>query len=493
MGVTTSRTNAENNSAAAEHQNDTLPVPNSTLSYWREKPHRLDSHRSTPDLPTSCDVAIIGSGLAGVSVAYHLATSTPNPPSTLLLEARQLCSGATGRNGGHVKVKTATLLSIIARSSSSSSSSSPSSSSSSSSSSAIAAANALDAFVRAQIDALADVVTSREPGLAAECEFELRRSWDAFVQESDAVWLEEEWRRCVERGDEWTRGREFVRGEQVEELTGVKGAKAAVSSPACSLWPYRFVAGLLERAMGRNGGLNVQTGTAVVGVEKVEEGEKGGWLVRTERGTVRARKVVFATNAYTAGLLHEYRGVITPFKGTCAHLATLDGREPAQPRLSHTYNIEYGRQKLETVDYLNPRPDGGIVVGGGKFLYEEQRELWYNTVDDSTLMEPVIKAKYFEGYMQRNFTGWDDSGSKLERIWTGIMGVTPDGFPHVGKVPGKQNQWILAGFNGGGNALVYLCAKGVAKMVLEDVPFEEAGAGIPEIFKTTEERLARHS
>lgn len=207
----------------------------------------------------------------------------------------------------------------------------------------------------------------------------------------------------------------------VEALTGVRGARAAVSSPACSLWPYRFVAGLLERAMGRNGGLNVQTGTPVVAVEKGEgEGEKGWWLVRTEgRGTVRARKVVFATNAYTAGLLHEYRGVITPFKGTCAHLATLDGREPAQPRLSHTYNIEYGRQKLETVDYLNPRPDGGIVVGGGKWLYEEQRELWYNTVDDSTLIEPVIKAKYFEGYMRRNFTGWDDSGSELERIWTG--------------------------------------------------------------------------
>lgn len=455
MGVTTSTANAENNSAAAEHQNDTLPVPNSTLSYWREKPHRLDSHRSTPDLPTSCDVAIIGSGLAGVSVAYaplshpsnssqaqtsphipptqhanqvdptltkppyryHLATSTPNPPSTLLLEARQLCSGATGRNGGHVKAKTATLLSIIARSSSSTSSSS---SSSSPSSSGIAAANALDAFVRAQIDTLADVVTAREPGLAAECEFQLRRSWDAFVQERDAEWLEEEWRRCVERGDEWTRGREFFRAGgdgsvDVEELTGVKGARAAVSSPACSLWPYRFVAGLLERAMGKNGGLNVQTGTAVVGVEK--EGE--GWLVRTERGTVRARKVVFATNAYTAGLLHEYRGVITPFKGTCAHLTTLDGRKPAQPRLSHTYNIEYGRQKLETVDYLNPRPDGSIVVGGGKWLYEEQRELWYNTVDDSTLIEPVIKAKYFEGYMQRNFTGWDDSGSELERIWTG--------------------------------------------------------------------------
>ncbi|KAL1651937.1 hypothetical protein SLS58_000060 [Diplodia intermedia] len=104
-----------------------------------------------------------------------------------------------------------------------------------------------------------------------------------------------------------------------------------------------------------------------------------------------------------------------------------------------------------------------------------------------------MQAKYFDGYMQRNFNGWDDSGSEVERVWTGIMGSTPDGFPHVGKVPGEQNQWILAGFNGGGNALVFLCAKAVAKMVLEGVPFEETGVDVPAMFKTTEERLAKHS
>ena len=40
--------------------------------------------------------------MAGVSTAYHLLTNNPSPPSTVLLEAREICSGATGRNGGHL-------------------------------------------------------------------------------------------------------------------------------------------------------------------------------------------------------------------------------------------------------------------------------------------------------------------------------------------------------------------------------------------------------
>lgn len=65
--------------------------------------------------------------------------------------------------------------------------------------------------------------------------------------------------------------------------------------------------------------------------------------------------------------------------------------------------------------------------------------------------------------------------------------------PHVGKIPGTKNQWILAGFNGGGMALAFLSAKGIARMVADDVPFEEAGAGIPAFLKTTDERLGKRS
>ena len=79
-----------------------FPVKDSTTPYWRSQLHSLDQYRSTEDLPTNCDVAIIGSGMAGVSVAYHLTKDLKEGeafPSIVLLEARQVCSGATGRNG----------------------------------------------------------------------------------------------------------------------------------------------------------------------------------------------------------------------------------------------------------------------------------------------------------------------------------------------------------------------------------------------------------
>lgn len=76
-----------------------FPVPNATTPYWRSELHEIDSIRSTEDLPESCDVLIIGAGLSGVTTAYHLLDENPSPPSIVILEARQVCSGATGRNG----------------------------------------------------------------------------------------------------------------------------------------------------------------------------------------------------------------------------------------------------------------------------------------------------------------------------------------------------------------------------------------------------------
>ena len=52
---------------------------------------------------------IIGSGITGASIARTLlqkranaASSDPSGPAVVMLEARDICSGATGRNGGHI-------------------------------------------------------------------------------------------------------------------------------------------------------------------------------------------------------------------------------------------------------------------------------------------------------------------------------------------------------------------------------------------------------
>lgn len=48
------------------------------------------------------DVVIIGSGITGCSIAKHLLEHESNL-SVTVLEARTICSGATGRNGGNIK------------------------------------------------------------------------------------------------------------------------------------------------------------------------------------------------------------------------------------------------------------------------------------------------------------------------------------------------------------------------------------------------------
>ena len=77
-----------------------LPVPSPSLSYWEIPPHRLASYRSP--FPKTADVVIIGSGITGASVARAL-HEKDSSLHIVIVEARKLCSGASGRNGGHCK------------------------------------------------------------------------------------------------------------------------------------------------------------------------------------------------------------------------------------------------------------------------------------------------------------------------------------------------------------------------------------------------------
>lgn len=65
--------------------------------------------------------------------------------------------------------------------------------------------------------------------------------------------------------------------------------------------------------------------------------------------------------------------------------------------------------------------------------------------------------------MQRMFVGWEDSEVEVDTVWTGLMGSTPDAWPHMGRVSGRESQWIISGFNGGGMSFISTGAKAVAK------------------------------
>lgn len=78
-----------------------LPPPNPTRSLWQTPPCADLLRLQSATLPEKRDVVIIGSGVTGCSVAWWLLKNDPNLTVTVL-EAREVCSGATGRNGGRI-------------------------------------------------------------------------------------------------------------------------------------------------------------------------------------------------------------------------------------------------------------------------------------------------------------------------------------------------------------------------------------------------------
>ncbi|KAH7412134.1 FAD dependent oxidoreductase-domain-containing protein [Phaeosphaeria sp. MPI-PUGE-AT-0046c] len=420
-----------------------LPVPNPVLSYWLTQPHKYADLRSTPHLPPACDVAIIGSGMAGVLTAYHILQSNPSC-SVVLLDARSLCSGATGRNGGHAKVKTATLVGLKSE----------------------AERNALQAYVFGTMRGLKEVV-DREAGLAEECEFEMRRSFDVFQSAGELDGVKSVYEDAVKKGEEWTKHVAFVGKEMVQNVTSIRDAVGGFSSPAVSLWPYKFVAGTLSRMADRHSleRFNVQMNTPVLSVTHDN-------VLSTPRGKVQAGKVVFATNAWTVGLLPSFAGSITPLRGMASHHKS---HKVVHPLLNNTYNIHFAdsHNQPTSTDYLNPRPDGGIVVGGGGSFFRHDKPSWWNNFDDSVHFGNHVE-KYWDEYMPRTFLGWEDSNAVPDMVWTGIMGYTSDDKPHIGRVPGVESgKWMLAGFNGGGMSHIAIVAKAVARMVVNDLDFED--------------------
>jgi len=78
-----------------------VPVNDPTESFWQVPRLPIADARSE-HLPEVADVVVIGSGIAGIGTSLHLMRRNPSL-KIVMLEARSAISGATGRNGGHIK------------------------------------------------------------------------------------------------------------------------------------------------------------------------------------------------------------------------------------------------------------------------------------------------------------------------------------------------------------------------------------------------------
>ncbi|RHZ60856.1 hypothetical protein CDV55_106812 [Aspergillus turcosus] len=431
----------------------TLPS-NPSACFWQNNPHELHNHRSTEDLPTHSDVVIIGAGYAGVSTAWHLLHNHTNIQSITILEARGACSGATGRNGGHLRPDLyGHIPTYIDRA-------------------GPEAAAEIAEFEIAHVQAIKKLVEREQ----IDCDFRLTRTIDVWCNEEAAKGARKVYERMKAYGFGYMDDVDF-HTKNVEGICGVKNALACASYTAATIWPYKFIMHLLAKLIA-SGNVNLQTHTPATAVTSSDS----KFTIDTPRGTLHANKVIHTSNAYVSSLLPQYKHNIIPCKGICCRIAVPEGN-PA-PLLTNSY-IERTRDNV--LSYLIPRADGSIIVGGASALFKPHREQWYNNTDDSVLIDAA--KDFYDGYMQRTFRGWEDSGARVEQIWTGVMGYSYDSNPHVGAVPEHEGQFVLAGLNGHGMPVVWLAAEGLARMVGEGVAFEQTG--MPRLFKTTRDRIER--
>jgi hypothetical protein len=194
------------------------------------------------------------------------------------------------------------------------------------------------------------------------------------------------------------------------------------------------VSGLLSKIIDK---INFQTETQVESVSSTTDSEGFYTLATRTRGSVRAKKVIFATNAYTAALLPElYVDKIVPIRGTASRVVRRDessgggasGQFRELQQRVNTYNLAYGGTMQ---DYLIHRPDGGVIFGGGYSVFNGREELFRGTVDDSEVIMEKEMTAYFERIMTETYRDWALSGAKVDRIWTGSESIHPFPFVHV--------------------------------------------------------------
>jgi Glycine/D-amino acid oxidases (deaminating) len=187
------------------------PVENATVPFWHRDIHELHDHRTTEELPVSSDVVIIGAGYAGISTAYHLTKGEASDKSLsiTILEARGVCSGATGRNGGHLRPDMYTPMTrLIDRA-------------------GVERALEVTEFEIAHVHAIKTLVEKEK----IDCDFSLTRSIDVWTNGETAQKATDMYDTLVSRNLEYMKD-VFLCLAECGGYSGVKGAKACASFTA---------------------------------------------------------------------------------------------------------------------------------------------------------------------------------------------------------------------------------------------------------------------
>ncbi|KAL6357371.1 hypothetical protein LRP88_07530 [Fusarium phalaenopsidis] len=431
-----------------------LPVPAPTRSYWLDDPPFPQLCSVQSELPAEADVVIIGSGITGAAVAKSL-LELSGELRVVVCEARELCSGATGRNGGHIKSTPYEVLGMFRAKM------------------GPEKAAKLARFQRSHLEILKQVGEKVPQGEVREVQ-----TVDLFTEKDDF----EKAQREVEEMKVWMPEEKAIvlEADEARKEFGVNDLiVGGISYSAGALWPYRLVTGVWNDLLDRFSTLSIHTNTPVESVSHELGSSPYAYTVKTTRGTLKTRHVIHATNAYAPHLVQSLRGCLT---GALAHMsAQRPGASFPSSHGGRSWSIVYN----PGFDYVTQRPDnqdgtpGDLMIGGGFFRSRQQGLDQVGVWDDSQVH--ALPLTHVRGVMPAIFEPHWGEGSKLVKAWTGILGFTGDLMPLVGRVrPSKDKnsgEWVAAGFNGEGMVWAWLSGTALAIMVL-GMEEENLGEGV---------------
>ncbi|KAJ7509637.1 FAD dependent oxidoreductase [Mycena galericulata] len=471
-------------STAQTHGPANLPHANPTHSFWTHSRHAnpLAGEGSTGELTEAADVCIIGSGMTGVSATYHLANAIErgefplpkgkNQLRAVVLEARDFCSGATGRNGGNLTpYEFSGFRKVEARF-------------------GRAAAQRYYAIEHYSATEMARI--ARTSGWADAVDLVEGGHMDVMLTEEKLEGVKSDFEAAVAAGKNvnvsWL-GR--------EEMNATYGTyNWGVHSPGYNVWPLKFATQLFNEANTTTQKLDLRlhTRTPVTHVSFLPLDASSPssfsprWVLSTPRGPIHCAYVVHATNAYASHLLPHLASEIVPVRG---QVIALNAAAPLS-KLSKTSWV--GNE-----GYWFPRPanldaNPVVILGGGRDAAGPPFEV--GTTDDSTVNPEV--GNVLREFLPKMFPGLYVEGREPEREWTGIMGYTALDIPFVGPVLDPHTnstsnsantysgQYIAAGYAGHGMPRAFGCAEAVVGMIAAELAGAEweAPAWFPEPFLT---------
>ena len=368
--------------------------------------------------PTHADVCIVGAGYTGLWTAYHLAREAPDL-RIVVVEERHAGYGASGRNGGWL---TNSITGGRAR---------------------YERAYGPDAAHRMQV-ALNDTVDEVLAVLADEgIDAGVARGGELTVATNAAQWgrLQEAVAAEQRCGDT---GVELLDADRARARVAVAGLRGASWHPhAARVQPARLVAGLAAAAEAR--GVRIHEGTRATALTP--------GCVETDRGPVRARFVVRATEGFTARLPGERR---TWLPMNSSLIVTEPLPAPVWDRIGWAGREVLGDAAHAYV-YAQRTTDDRIAIGGRGVPYR------FGSGLDRDGATPPATVAALTAALGRLFPPARDA--PVARAWSGVLGVPRDWTATVGLDRATGLAWA-GGYVGTGVAATNLAGRTLTDLVL---------------------------